>query len=66
MTKKAHTIQEATRYSPNSESFLPDHILTYYEDDVTNLDYTPPLGKRSHAVLTLDFHIIIKNEHASA
>ncbi|VDP62920.1 unnamed protein product [Schistosoma curassoni] len=58
-------VKESTRYDPDTESSLLDLILIHYGGEVTNLDYMPPLGKSDQAVPTLNFHIIVKNEHAS-
>ena len=56
-------VKEATRYYSDSESSLPDLILTHYKDDVTNLSYMPPLGKIDHVGLIFDFYITVNHEH---
>ncbi|VDP79247.1 unnamed protein product [Schistosoma curassoni] len=59
-------VNEETGYNPDSKSSLPDLILAHHEDDVTNPDYMPPLGKSDHTVLKFGFHIVVQNEHVSA
>lgn len=48
----------------NTGPLLLDLRLTHPEDDITNVDYMPPLGNGDHAALV--FHLIVINNDVLA
>ena len=59
-------MKESTRYDPDSKPSLLDLVPTHHGDNFTNPRHTPPLGRRYHAVLNVDFYMAVINEHMSA